>query len=179
MKILVATDEEYALAKKYISGIEIIKTGVGASNVIKVCSNLSYKDNIINIGFCGSTNIPVGTVCRVNRSHRLMDDTVQFEDYRNGFELCTLGVPCYTSNSFVTHTFMEGSILFDMELNYIVAFPFRTLGAIKIVSDNLNVEEYAQNIVRSEEETWATVNKLIYKIGAERGMFLENNSICC
>lgn len=119
MKVLVATEEEYELAKKYLYGIEIIKTGVGASNIINTCCNkLSYKDDVINIGFCGSTNLPIGEVCNVNKSYRLVDNTVQFEDFRNGYEFCEEGYPCYTSNSFVTKSDTQDAILFDMELNY-------------------------------------------------------------
>lgn len=36
MIILVATDQEFELAKKYLGEYKIVQTGVGASNVIKV-----------------------------------------------------------------------------------------------------------------------------------------------
>lgn len=48
-----------------------------------------------------------------------------------------------------------------MELNYIVAFPFNVLGAIKIVSDNLDVDEYAESIHTSTDEIWAQVRSLV------------------
>lgn len=171
MIILVATDQEYELARKYLREYKIIKTGVGASNVIKKCSELlisfvrkGYYEPVINIGFCGSNKLPKGTVARVHRSFRLIDHTVGFKDYQNGMPLGAKGYDCYTSNDFVTEDDNEDQVLYDMELNYIVAFPFNVLGAIKIVSDNLSVDEYTESIHTSTEEIWAEVRKQVDQI---------------
>lgn len=168
MIILVATDQEYELAKKYLGEYEIVKTGVGASNIIKRCSELlisfvrkGHYETIINVGFCGSNTLPKGTVTKVSRSYRYIDHTVGFVDYRNGCPLGKNGYDCYTSNDFVTEDDMDKPVLYDMELNYIVAFPFNVLGSIKIVSDNLSVDEYSESIHTSTDETWAKVRSLV------------------
>ena len=171
MTILVATDQEYELAKKHLGNYKVVKTGVGASNVIKACSNLlinfvrdKHYDAIINVGFCGSNDLPKGTVTEVFRTFRFIDHTVGFKDFRNGWILSKEGYDCYTSNDFVTEDDNPDSVLYDMELNYIAAFPFRLLGAVKIVSDNLNVDEYAESIHTSTEDIWSEVRRKVDEI---------------
>lgn len=171
MIILLATDQEYDLAKKYLDGHKIIKTGVGASNVIKVCSDLliqfalSHKfEPVINVGFCGSNKLPKGTVTEVYRTFRFIDHTVGFVDYRNGWRLSDKGYDCYTNNDFVTEDDNEDQVLYDMELNYIAAFPLRLIGSVKIVSDNLCVNEYAECIHASTKETWREVRRKVEDI---------------
>ncbi len=171
MIILVATDQEYDLAKKYLDRYKIIKTGVGASNVIKVCSDLLIQfalchkfEPVINVGFCGSNSLPKGTVTEVYRTFRFIDHTVGFVDYRNGWPISKTGHDCFTSNDFVTEDDSEEPVLYDMELNYIAAFPIRLIGSVKIVSDNLCVDEYAESIHTSTEETWGEVRKKVDEI---------------
>lgn len=168
MIILVATDQEFELAKKYLGEYKIVQTGVGASNVIKKCSELlisfvrkKHYEPIINIGFSGSNTLPKGTVTKVRRSYRFIDHTVGFKDYRNGCPLGNKGYDCYTSNDFVTEDERDEPVLYDMELNYIAAFPFNVLGSIKIVSDNLDVDEYAESIHTSTDQIWAQVRSLV------------------
>lgn len=163
MIILVATDQEFELASKYLHDYTIVQTGVGASNVIRTCAELQYFLDVINVGFAGSNFLPIGTVSRVSTTHRLIDHTVGFVDYRNGFSLCpdTDGYPCYTSNDFVVENTSDDPVLYDMELNYIAAFPFNLLGSIKIVSDNLCADTYAKSIHTSTEETWRKVRELV------------------
>lgn len=170
--ILVATDQEYELAKEYLSEFNIIKTGVGASNVIRACSQILIRlqrpIHVINVGFCGSNTLPKGTVAPVYRTFRLIDHTVGFVDYRNGYPL-TLppdGYDCYTSNDFVTEDNEEPGALYDMELNYIAAFPFESIASVKIVSDNLCVDEYTESIHTSTEETWSKVHQLVKEIAS-------------
>lgn len=170
MIILVATKDELQLATKHLAdnldNVEIVHTGVGASNIIKVCSQLlSRKDigneKIINVGFCGSNNIPIGSIVKISKTYRLMDNTVEFNDFRNGYRLSEDGVPCYTSNSFVLKTDILEPCAFDMELNYIAAFPLNLVGSIKIVSDNLCLDKYEESIKNSEDKTWDLVKKYI------------------
>lgn len=169
--ILTATKEEYELACKFLSEYFIIKTGVGASNVIKTLSTLSQREEptyFINVGFCGSNKLPVGTVTSVSKSYRLMDGTVEFEDYRNGYDLThTVGYDCYTSNSFVTKSTMDKPVIYDMELNYIAAFPIDLIGSVKIVSDNLDVIEYENTIDTSSLEIWRQVKGCIEMIARQ------------
>ena len=55
-----------------------------------------------------------------------------------------------------------------MELNYIVAFPIDLIGAVKIVSDNLDVLEYETNIDTSTPEIWGEVRKLVDDLASKR-----------
>lgn len=169
MIILVATEDELRLAQKHLSDEEIIHTGVGASNIIKVCSQLLLRkgienEKIVNVGFCGSNSLPIGSVVKISKTYRLMDNVVEFDDYRNGYELATEGVPCYTSNCFVLHTEITEPCAFDMELNYIAAFPLNLVGAVKIVSDNLCLNKYEESIRNSEDVVWDEVRLLLQQI---------------
>lgn len=169
LHILVATKEEYELARKYLSEYRIIRTGVGAGNVIKSCLGLMAKElciEVINVGFCGSNYLPIGTVTEVSRSWRLIDENVEFEDFRNGHVLSPKGVPCYTANSFVTESNRIDDCVYDMELNYIVDFPIHVIGAVKIVSDNLCLAEYENSVTKDEATTWEQVRQMVADIAA-------------
>lgn len=171
--ILTATKEEYELAKKYLPNYHVFKTGVGASNVIKTLSAMTqlYSDchHFINVGFCGSNKLPIGTVTKVSKSFRLVDKTVEFEDFRNGYEFNDFeGHDCYTSNSFVTESTSEAPVLYDMELNYMAAFPIDLIGSVKIVSDNLDVVEYETTMDSTSSELWAEVRKKVEEIARKR-----------
>ncbi len=166
MIILVATEDELRLAKRHLGDYGIVKTGVGAGNVIRTCSELLMhegiqRERIVNVGFCGSNSIPVGSVVKISKTWRLMDNVVEFADWRNGLELAKDGVPCYTSNSFVLKTDIVEPCAFDMELNYMAAFPIPLVGAVKIVSDNLCLDKYEHSIRHSEDETWAEVRAIV------------------
>lgn len=170
--ILTATKEEYELAKKHLTNYSVFKTGVGASNVIKTLSAMtqlySKEHSFINVGFCGSNRLPIGTVTKVSKSYRLVDNTVEFDDYRNGYEFGLDGHPCYTNNSFVTESTSDSPVIYDMELNYMVAFPIDLIGSVKIVSDNLDVTEYETTIDTTSAELWAEVRKNIEEIARIR-----------
>lgn len=168
MILLVATQDELALVNKHLPEFKVLRTGVGASNVIKTCSVLlkefvekKQNEPIINIGFCGSNTLPKGTVVEVGRTFRLKNRNVEFEDYHNGLILSDSEHHCYTSNNFVTESNEPDGSLYDMELNYIAAFPFQLLGSIKIVSDNLDVCEYETNVENSPKDIWGNVRELI------------------
>lgn len=159
--ILVASPEERRYVEKYLANYKVIEMGIGASNVIRTLCELPSNIPVVNIGYAGSSDIAIGTVCKVSRTYRLKDETFVFDDYRHGYELSKDGLPCYTSNSFVTSTNLKGSCLFDMELNYIAAFPLKLMGAIKIVSDNLCLEAYKHTITRDEESIWQDVRTMV------------------
>lgn len=162
--VVVATYEEFELAKKYLSEFNVMKIGVGAGNVIRRCSGLKSSDKVINVGFAGSNTIPRGTVCKVSKTYRYREVDVDFEDYRNGYELSPDGYPCYTANDFVSETDIEEPALFDMELNYIAPFRFKLLGAVKIVSDNLHIDEYDESISLDDEKIWNEVRERVWDI---------------
>ena len=167
--ILVAEEAEARMVQKYMPEVECVRTGVGASNVIKTCCGIPAGTKVFNIGYAGSNSLPIGTVTAVSRTFRLMSDTYRFVDHNNPLCLGVEGFPCYTSNSFVTETDKEDPTLFDMELNYMAAFPFEFVGAIKIVSDNLSVGAFQNNAIResgilTSAEVWEKVAVLYRSI---------------
>lgn len=58
--VIVATNEEYKLAKKRFKGHKIVKTGVGGINVLKTLKQVRKGHKIINFGYVGSNIIPIG-----------------------------------------------------------------------------------------------------------------------
>ena len=74
---------------------------------------------------------------------------------------------CYSSESFVTSTDIKEECLFDMELHSIaiIADMYNIkLMSLKLVSDNLNLDDYYKNIKREELENLSSVLKLIENI---------------
>lgn len=169
MKILVATEDEVRLATKYLPGYEIVHMGVGANNVIKTCVGIPAEEKVITVGYCGSNCLKIGQVIEVSKTYRLLDKIsgFTFDDYRNGYELSKEGYPCYTNNSFVVQTDIVEPCAFDMELNYIAAFPFQLLGAVKIVSDNLSLQKYEESIKKTEDDVWGEVRRIVDRIAAK------------
>ena len=142
--IVVATDEEYKLAKKRFKGRVIIKTGVGGINVVRKLKRLPKWLKITNFGYVGSNNIPIGTEVRVNYSslHHPNCDYVS-----PSYKLNNKGiVRCYTSNDFVLESDVISPCVYDMELAYICALGFKRVESIKIVSDNLSLKQYEEEI---------------------------------
>jgi hypothetical protein len=137
---VVATEEEYQLAKEHFGG-KIIKTGVGGLNVIKALQSVPTTTKIINFGYVGSNNIPKGTIVTIGKS-MMYHPNCEYEEPT--FELKGK-VKCYTSNDFVLQTDIQEPVVFDMELAYICALGYE-VEAIKIVSDNLDYNEYEETI---------------------------------
>ena len=169
--ILAAEEAEYNKCREIFPGIECIKTGVGAGNVIKACCNLPKGTRIINIGYAGSNNIEIGTVCLVSDSFRYTDGNYKFDDHANPLHLSDEGLPCYTGNSFFTESDRTEPTLYDMELNYIASFSphLELVAAVKIVSDNLSVDEFLNNAIResgvlTSDEVWANVKQTVEMI---------------
>lgn len=168
--ILVAEQAEEKMVRQFIPECRCIRTGVGASNVIKTCFGIPEGTKVFNIGYAGSNNLKIGTVTAVSETRRLMSDAYKFVDHNNPLVLSENGgYPCYTSNSFVTESDVVESTLFDMELNYMAAFPFDFVGAIKIVSDNLSVDVFQNNAIResgilTSPEVWEKVRELFVSL---------------
>ena len=142
--IVVATDEEYKLAKKRFKGQKIIKTGVGGLNVIEKLKHYPKWLKIINFGYCGSNIIPIGTEVNVSFCS-LYHPNCDFTSF--SYTLNANGnVRCYTSNDFVLQTDVIRPCVFDMELAYICALGFKRVESIKIVSDNLSLKEYEEGV---------------------------------
>lgn len=140
--IIVATDEEYKLAKKRFKGQEIVKTGVGGINILNTLKEADKWQKLTNFGYVGSNIIPIGTEVRIGEC-RLYHPNVEYEEpiYKlNG------DITCYTSNDFVLETKIKNPVVFDMELAYILALGFKNVESIKIVSDNLSLKKYEETI---------------------------------
>lgn len=146
--IVVATDEEKELAKKRFKGHKIIKTGVGALNVIQTLRKIPKWRKIINFGYVGSNNIPIGTELTVDYCG-LWHPKVEYEEkiykLKNKHDNLYKNV-CFTSSDFVTECEIKEPCVFDMELAYICALGFKNVESIKIVSDNLSLKQYEENI---------------------------------
>lgn len=138
--IVVATEEEYELAKRTFKG-KIIKTGVGALNVIQSLKGYSRSTKIVNFGYAGSNNIPIGTKVTIGEC-RLYHPSVEYDE--PAFQLKGT-TKCLTSNEFITSTDIKEPCVFDMELAYICSL-FDNVEAIKIVSDNLSMDQYEETI---------------------------------
>lgn len=145
--IVVATDEEYKLAKKRFKHHLIIKTGVGGTNVVRKLKHLPKWLKIVNFGYVGSNVIPIGTEVNVCIS-LLHHPNVNYEEpiYHLKFKNPNNDVICYTSNDFVLNTDIKEPVVFDMELAYIMSLGFKNVESIKIVSDNLSLKKYEETI---------------------------------
>lgn len=142
--IVVATDEEYKLAKKRFKRHIIIKTGVGSINVIQRLKHIPRCLKIINFGYAGSNKIPIGTEvivgeCRLYHPNAIYDEDEFILDKEST-------IKCFTNNDFVLDTKITKPCVFDMELAYICALGFKKIKSIKIVSDNLSLDQYEKEI---------------------------------
>lgn len=161
--VVVATDEEYDFVSKRFKEDEIIKTGVGALNVINALKDLPKDTPILNFGLVGSNKIPKGTLCTVSKC-KLYHPTVDYDDIefdlRGGIDeniqplILTIEnyVTCYTSNDFVLWTDIQEPVVFDMELAYILALGFTKVRSVKQVSDTLNLDEYNSSAKNLKKE---------------------------
>lgn len=141
MIVVVATDEEYNLAKKRFKRAHVVKTGVGGINVWKRLKRFPKWLKIANFGYVGSNVIPVGTEVKIKECS-LYHPNVEYDEPT--FKL-NGDVKCYTSNDFVLETKIKEPVVFDMELAYICTM-FKHVESIKIVSDNLSLNEYEKEI---------------------------------
>lgn len=140
--IVVATDEEYKLAKKRFKGQRIVKTGVGGINILETLKNANKSLKITNFGYVGSNYFDIGTEVHIG-SCKLYHPTVE---YQEPTYILDGKVKCYTSNDFVLQTDIKEPCVFDMELAYICALGFKNVKSIKIVSDNLSLKQYEEEI---------------------------------
>lgn len=144
MIVVVATDEEYKLARKRFKHHIILKTGVGGVNVIRKLRKIPKWIKILNFGYVGSNNIPVGTEVVVGEC-RLYHPNVIYNEVEYMLDKEST-IKCFTSNDFVLKTDLKKPCVFDMELAYICALGFKRIKSIKIVSDNLSLKEYEKSM---------------------------------
>ncbi len=158
--IVIATTAEIKLIEELLgeeaySYYPIVITGVGGTNICKNLRNVPLDTTIINIGYAGSANTPIGTVVDVECC-QLYHPNVKYNEPFYQLKLTCKGstmLPCYTSNDFVLQSDYHDCV-FDMELAYICAMGFKNVCSLKVVSDNLSLHEYDQttgdtNVVQS------------------------------
>ena len=138
--IVVATKAEYERFKSDTQ--DTVVTGVGYGNVYRALADVPRDTPILNIGYAGSNTIAKGTECIIGEC-RHYHPNVEFEEptYRLAGEYI-----CYTSDDFVLQTDITEPVVFDMELYAILSMGFTDVRAIKIVSDNLSLEEYESEV---------------------------------
>ena len=137
---VVATEDELCL----VGGGPTVITGEGAVNVIAALSRMDRDTPILNVGYAGSNAIPIGTRVRVGKA-MLHHPNAEYDEPT--FELDG-DVPCRTSCDFVTETEVTEPCVFDMELAFILAMGFTDVASEKVVSDNLDMEQYHENMGR-------------------------------
>ena len=144
MLYVVAMPSEIELIKPYSDWNgkgPVLVTGAGAVNVIQALRDVPRNTMIMNVGYAGSNKIPVGTRCYIGKV-RMYHPAAKIED--PVFDLNGT-VPCYTAGDFVTETDIDEPCVFDMELAYILAMGFERVYAVKVVSDNLDYDEFEKN----------------------------------
>ena len=148
MVIVVATQNELKLVEEMgYKNETVIITGVGGLNVIRALKHRPKDTHIINIGYVGSNNIPLGTIVEIG-DVQTYHQNVDFYEKPKTLSGMT---PCYTSTDFVTNTKFRDPCVFDMELAFICAM-FDNVKSIKVVSDNLSLEEYEKNVERKDAD---------------------------
>ena len=143
--VAVATQEEKRLIARFLNKGEydlVVVTGVGGTNVIKTLQKFPRCYCIINIGFAGSATIPKGQAVKVKQVSLYHKECNYNEPT---FTLAEDGANCFTSCDFVGDKTAENSV-FDMELAFIAALGFKKLDSYKVISDNIDYEEYKNTI---------------------------------
>lgn len=138
--IVIATAAESLLIREEHKHLPVIVTGVGAINVIKALSHLSKDTEIINYGYVGSINLPIGKTYEIGQVD-LFHPNVTYKEHQPKLEGDT---KCYTSCDFVLQSDIQDCV-YDMELAYIVAMGFKKVTSYKTVSDNLDYGQYEAN----------------------------------
>ena len=145
MLVVIATKDELKLVEEYgFSNNPILITGVGGVNVVNALKDLPRDTHILNIGYAGSNTLEIGTSVSVGKVHTY-HPKAEFSETES-YNL-TIGThTCYTSTDFVTQCDFKEPCVFDMELAFICALGFKQVRSIKIVSDNLSIEEYENTV---------------------------------
>lgn len=153
--IVVATVNEVPLVKQLgYENFPVVITGVGAINVIASLKSFPKDTHIVNIGYAGSNNIEIGKKVAIS-TVKTLHEKVNFNEESKCCIAPNRGyndiAPCYTSTDFVTQTNIEEDCVFDMELAFICSM-FDNVSAIKIISDNLNLNQYEKSILGENDE---------------------------
>lgn len=152
--IIIAEEGERDLIAKYLPDCDypVIVTGVGAINIIRSLQDLPRDAELINIGYAGSANFDIGTLVEVTEV-RLNHPNVTYPE--PALPLTPLAETanskqqtanilksiCFSNCDFVLASDYKDCV-FDMELAFIAALGFKSVSALKIVSDNLSLHAY-------------------------------------
>lgn len=138
--------------------VTMLITGIGkqrtAISIMEYLGKNEKPDLIINVGYAGSTDLKIGEWANITKVYNYEWDIPGEEKY----SMVDVGnqpleivegdiekVECYSSESFVTSTTLEGHIAFDMELHSIALicdmYKIKLL-SLKKISDNLSLEKY-------------------------------------
>lgn len=154
-------NEEENLYRK--ENITLLISGIGKQRTAICLTKYLCKNEkpsiIINIGYAGSTDIPVGKWVNITRSYNYEWEIPGEEKYSmlecGNQKLEVLKneeiekVECYSAECFVVETDIDEHVAFDMELHSIaiVCDEFKIpLYSIKKISDNLDIKDYYENI---------------------------------
>ena len=150
--------------------VRIIIVGEGRSHVIASLSNglkegiFEVGDQIINVGYVGANGykkgniLTVGSVRHLLPSKTISEPVINLKNINFDRELAN----CYTADNFVNKGDIDikNTCIVDMELYYI-ALMFPEVISIKIVSDELNFNDYQ---AADFEDSWQKVRETIKKI---------------
>lgn len=143
--------------------ISLLITGIGkqktAISLTKYLCENETPQLIINVGYAGSTDIRVGEWVVISKSYNYEWEIPGEEKYsmldlgNQNLESISFNelkmVECYSAESFVTKTNLQGSIAFDMELHSIAILCDMykiPLISLKKISDNLSLNDYYDNL---------------------------------
>lgn len=156
MLVILCAEEEEAKHINCHRVDKVIVTGVGVVNIIKNLPKIPPKAKIINVGYAGSNKYPVGSVISVNKVERLYKPKIISE---SSIKLvpCYVDDVCYTCDDFINASIDIELPLVDMELYYLAA-RYPNIESIKIVSDNLNLNEHREADLT---ESWQLVNRIL------------------
>lgn len=147
--------------------IRLLITGIGkqltAINLTEYLCKNEKPDFIINVGYAGSTDIPIGTWVNISRVYNYeweIPGEEKYEMLAGGSQKLELinnidieKVECYSSESFVMQTNIDEHIAFDMELHSISLICDLNgipLMSLKKISDNLSLDKYYENMKKDE-----------------------------
>lgn len=147
--------------------ITLLISGIGKQRtaicLTKYLCKYEKPSKIVNIGYAGSTDIPVGKWVNITRSYNYEWEIPGEEKYSmlecGNQKLEVLKneevekVECYSAECFVVETDIEEHVAFDMELHSIAILCDEyeiPLYSLKKISDNLDIKDYYENI--SEEK---------------------------
>lgn len=139
--------------------IEVDNKFVIGINAIEL-PTLTEDDTIVNIGYCGAYNVPVGTIIEPSEVRELGSNNSAKIDRLFGCE----DVVCFTANEFVTEPAVLQESIYDMELYKLTQLPHKKIYTLKIVSDNLNEADCEQY---NDEAAWNKVKEILEKFKNE------------